>query len=121
MRIPLLPGQVTDLDWTQDDRTVSDQMLGILAMGGAPTPEEQASVAANAVDISMGLQPDPGTADLRIIGGTFPDGRSAVQATRMFGALAGGITISVYCPAGVDASSEFGRISDTSLRVLLTR
>jgi hypothetical protein len=57
---------------------------------------------------------------MRVIGGSFPDGRTVVHASRMFGALGGGLTVSVICPAGQNASSEFGRYSDSLLRVSVT-
>jgi hypothetical protein len=112
-------GQVVDLDWSQDDRVVSDQMLAILAMG-TPTAEDRAQISANAGDFALGLVPDGGEVQMRVIGGSFPDGRSVVHASRMFGAIGGGLTVSVICPADHDASSEFGRYSDGLLSVSVT-
>ena len=72
-------------------------------------------------EYAIQLEPEPGEVELRTIGGGFPDGRSVVHATRMIGALGGGITISMVCPAGQDVSSEFERISENFLRVLVTK
>lgn len=113
-------GEVFDLDWSQDDRAVSDQMLAILATG-TPTPEDSANVSANAGDIRIALEPDGGAVELRVIGGGFPDGGSVVHATRMLGAVGGGLTVSLVCPAGRDASSEFSRLAESSLSVLVTK
>lgn len=111
-------GQVLDLDWSQDDRAVSDEMLAILAMV-TPTPEDAANVSANAGDLSLDLESDQGYVDLRAIGGAFPDGRSVVQAARMFGAQDGGITVSLVCPPGQDATGEFNRLTASHLRVVV--
>ncbi|MDY0909476.1 hypothetical protein [Microbacterium sp. CFBP9034] len=111
-------GQIFDLDYTQDDRAASDQMLATLATG-TPTPEDIASIAASAGDFAFGTEPGEGAVEARIIGGTFPDGRTIVQATRMFGTRGGGITVSLACPAGVDASNEFGRLAESHLRVVV--
>ena len=113
-------GEVTDLDWSHDDRVVSDEMLAILAAGN-PTDEEQAQVTANAGDWAIPLESDDGEVDLRVIGGAFPDGSTAANGTRMFGALSGGITVSLVCPAGRDASSEFAPLADGFLRVSVTK
>lgn len=113
-------GEIFDLDWSQDDRATSDQMLAVLAMG-TPTPEDSAEVSRMAGEYALQLEPEPGEVELRTIGGRFPDGRSVVHATRMIGALGGGITISMVCPAGQDTSSEFERISENHLRVLVTK
>lgn len=113
-------GEVSDLDWSADDRVVSDQMLAYLATGN-PTPDDLTAVAANAVDVPLVLEPYDGQVEMRVIAGSFPDGRSAVQASRMFGALGAGITFSLVCPAGRDASSEFDRLTETSLRALVTK
>jgi hypothetical protein len=111
-------GQIFDLDYSQDDRGASDQMLAILAMG-TPTPEDIASVSASAGDLAFGTEPEDGEVEVRVIGGSYPDGRTIVQATRMFGTRGGGITVSLSCPAGVDASNEFGRLAESHLRVVV--
>ncbi|MET0781396.1 MAG: hypothetical protein ABWZ16_07750 [Microbacterium sp.] len=113
-------GEVTDLDWSQDDRVVSDEMLAILA-AGRPTDEERAQVAANAGDWAIPLESADGAVDLRVIGGAFPDGSTVANGTRMFGALSGGVTVSLLCPAGRDASSEFAPLADGFLRVSVTK
>jgi hypothetical protein len=115
--IAFYQGQIFDLDKTQDDRTMSDWMIANIAFQATPTAENLALIKANGVDDTIPLVNDGGQVAVRVIEGQTQDGGTLVLASRMIGIQGGGLTISVLCPDGSDASEEYFTLVDSFLTV----
>ncbi len=115
--IAFYQGQIFDLDKTQDDRTMSDWMIANIAFQATPTAEDLAVIKANGVDDTIALVNDGGQVAVRVIEGQAQDGGTIVIASRMIGIQSGGLTISIMCPNGSDASEEYFALVDSFLTV----
>lgn len=109
--IDLYQGTVFDLDWSQDDRTISDEMLWVMASGIMPGATRE-DVTANAFDDSVPLFIDEGTVPFRTVWGGAEDGSTWLDSARMFGSLGNGLNIFIKCPPGQDASLVYERLRD---------
>jgi hypothetical protein len=112
-------GSVTDLDMTQDDRTISDDFLATVLTGTVEGATRE-DVAAHAFDDLVAQYPGPGTASTRTIWGTGSDGGTWLHAARMFGAVGGGVYIGITCPDGQDASAELSKLVQDHLVLMVT-
>ena len=115
--IAFYQGQIFDLDKSQDDRTMSDWMIASLAFQATPTAEDLELIKANGVDDTIPIVNDGGQVAVRVIAGQAQDGGTLVLASRMIGIQGGGLTISIVCPDGSDASAEYLTLVDSFLRV----
>jgi len=114
-RLSFYQGTITDLDMTKDDRTISDELLTIwMTNNGGLTPEQ---VAANAYDDVAAQYPGEGTVATRTIWGTGADGGSLLVSARVFGALGGGVSVTILCPSGTDAQSELNSLMGKYLAI----
>jgi hypothetical protein len=118
-RLFFYQGLVTDLDMTQDDRTISDDFLATVlteTVNGA-TRED---LAAHAFDDLVAQYPGPGTASIRTIWGTAADGGTWLHSARMFGALGAGVYVGITCPTGQDASAELAKLVQSHLVLMVS-
>lgn len=96
-------GTIDDIDTAQPDEAISDAML---ATWYRTTPEE---IARFAKEDAVGYQlAGAGSVAMRIVAGSTPAGASYVAAARGMGAIPAGLLVEIICPAGQDASAEFG-------------
>jgi hypothetical protein len=102
-------GSITDLDMTQDDRSISDDYLGVM-MAALVEGSTREDVAAYAYDDLAGQYPAEGTVSTRTIAGTSSSGETWLHSARMFGSLGGGVYIGIVCPAGQDAQVELNTL-----------
>lgn len=109
--ITFYQGAIYDLDYSQDDRTVSDDMLW-LGVEVAAEGSTRDDVTENAFDDDVPLFVDPGTLPFRTIWVSGTDGSSWLMSARGFGSLGGGVIITIDCPAGQDANEVFTRLRD---------
>lgn len=118
-RLVFYQGAVTDLDFSADDRTITDQFLTIM-LSARMEGVTQEDVTANAFDDSI-WQPDrDSTVAVRTIWGTGADGSSWMGSARMLGTLGGGVHIDITCPAGQDMIAEHNKLFDDHLTILVS-
>lgn len=114
-KIDFYQGAVTDLDLSQDDRTLSDDMLATIAspLTNGVTREDVATYAGDDAIPRFG----PGTVPVRTIWATADDKTGWLVSARMFGSLGGGVIVWISCPPGQDASVEYQKLVDNYLHI----
>ncbi len=106
-------GSVGDLDYTRDDRTLSDDYLFATFEGAS-----REDVAANAYDdVVPRLSDDGSTLPMRTLWGYTADGTSYLSSARMFRSAGGGLWIGIFCPAGAEAAEEYEKLKGSFLAV----
>jgi hypothetical protein len=116
-------GSVTDLDMSQDDRTISDDFLATVlteTVEGATREDVSAHAFDDAVGHFSESDAEWGAVDTRTIWGTSSDGGTWLHSARMFGALGAGVYVGITCPAGQDASVELEKLVNSYLAIVVS-
>jgi len=110
-------GTIAGLDYGQEDRSVSDDLLWIFidAIFEDATRED---VANHAFDDGVPLFDGSGILPMRTIWGTSMDEGTWLYTARMFGSLGGGVSLDIRCPPGQDASAVYTKLRDADSLVV---
>jgi len=112
-------GRIADDEMLQDDRLISDTMLAANVVE-SPSPEDLEMMAAVASDDALWQEEEVATVDFRVWHGASKQG-GVVIAARGFGAMAVGMALTVMCPTGADAVSEYREFVDEHARIFIGR
>jgi hypothetical protein len=111
-------GTIAGIDYGQDDRTVTDDLLFVIT-GAIVEGAVREDVTTYAFDDAVPLFLDRGELlPMRTIWGTGEDGSSWLYSARMFGSMGGGVYLAINCPAGQDAGEEFTKLRDEESLVI---
>lgn len=115
-QITFLQRDASDLDTTQDDRAMTEQLLGEYL--GA-TAEEVAPYAEE-TEFAYQLSGAHGVDALMLTGKSSEDGSNWLAAGRAFHQVPAGLIVTVQCEAGIDPAEEFEIVREKDLSILVT-
>jgi hypothetical protein len=110
-------GTVSGFDLTQDDRTVTDELIWLYVQATIEGSSRD-DVGEFAFDDAVPLLVDVGSLPMRTIWGSGDDGSSWLYSARMFGSTGGGVSIDIACPPGLDASAMYDELRDVDQLVV---